>query len=215
MYPRRVLLLRQLIAIMENNQMTRPNLIRLALVATIAASFAGMAYAADNVDSSKPPAVGDKATDFKLNDLDGKPVSLADQLKTGPVVLVVLRGYPGYQCPICTKQFGELLGNAKKFADTNATLVFVYPGPAADLDKYAKEFVGGKSFPENFRFLIDPDYKFTEQYHLRWNKPQETAYPSSFVVNNQGVIQFAKISHSHGDRASPSELLDALAKLNK
>ena len=130
-------------------------------------------------------------------------------------MLVVLRGYPGYQCPICTKQFGELLGKAKKFADAKATLVFVYPGPAADLDKYAKEFVGGKSFPENFRFLMDPDFKFTEQYHLRWNKPQETAYPSSFVIDNQGVIQFAKISHSHGDRASPSELLDALAKLNK
>ncbi len=93
--------------------------------------------------------------------------------------------------------------------------MFVYPGPATDLDKYAKEFVGGKSFPENFRFLIDPDFKFTEQYHLRWNKPQETAYPSSFVIDNQGIIQFAKISHSHGDRASSSELLDALAKLNK
>ena len=195
--------------------MNRPNLIRLALVATIATIFAGMAYAADNADSSKPPAVGDIAADFKLNDLEGKSISLGDQRKSGPVVLVVLRGYPGYQCPICTKQFGELMGNAKKFADAKATLVFVYPGPASDLDKYAKEFVSGKSFPENFRFLIDPDYKFTEQYHLRWNKPQETAYPSSFVIDKQGLIQFAKISHSHGDRASSSEFLEALAKLNK
>ena len=195
--------------------MTRPNLIRLALVAMSAGIFAVAAYAADNADSSKPPAVGDKASDFRLNDLNGKSVSLGDQLKGGPVVLVVLRGYPGYQCPICTKQFGELLGKGNKFTDAKATLVFVYPGPAADLDKYAKEFVGGKSFPDNFRFLIDPDFKFTEQYDLRWNKPQETAYPSSFVIDKQGIIQFAKISHSHGDRASPSELLDALAKLNK
>ncbi len=195
--------------------MPRTKMISLATVAAMIAISAGRTYSADKADSPKPPAVGDKAADFKLNDLEGKSVSLGDQLKNGPVVLVVLRGYPGYQCPICSRQFGELLGKAKKFADAKATVVFVYPGPAADLDKYAQEFVGGKTFPENFRFLIDPDYKFTELYHLRWNKPQETAYPSSFVIDDHGLIHFAKISHSHGDRASSNELIDALAKLTK
>ena len=97
----------------------------------------------------------------------GQPISLTDQIKQGPIVLVVLRGYPGYQCPICTQQFAELMQNAKAFADANATVVFVYPGPAADLDKYAAEFVAGKQFPPNYRFLIDPDFKFTNLYNLR------------------------------------------------
>ena len=195
--------------------MARTRLLRLVFATTFAAISVGTVCAADKTDSAKQPAVGDKAADFKLNDLDGKPVSLAEQLKNGPVALVVLRGYPGYQCPICTKQFGELLSKAKKFDATGATVVFVYPGPAADLDKYAKEFVGSKAFPEKFRFLIDPDFKFTELYRLRWNAPNETAFPASFVVDDKGVIQFAKISHSHGDRASSTELLEALAKLNK
>jgi peroxiredoxin len=169
-----------------------------------------LAHGADDSQTKKPPQLGDKAPDFLLNDLSGKAVSLSDCLKSGPVVLVVLRGYPGYQCPICTKQFGELLSKAKKFTDAKATVVFVYPGPANDLDKYAKEFVGSKSFPDNFRFLLDPDFKFTEQYGLRWNAANETAYPSSFVIDSHGVVQSAKVSHSHGDRASSGELLNAL-----
>ena len=195
--------------------MTRQSLIRPALALAIAAISAGVAYSADKTDSANQPAVGDKAADFKLSDLDGKAVSLAEQLKSGPVVLVVLRGYPGYQCPICTKQFGELFSKAKKFDATGATVVFVYPGPATDLDKFAKDFVGSKAFPDNFKFVIDPDFKFTELYRLRWNSPNETAYPASFVIDDKGVIQFAKISHSHGDRASSGDLLDGLAKLSK
>jgi thioredoxin-dependent peroxiredoxin len=174
-----------------------------------------VARAAAQSELTKPPAVGDKAPDFVLNDLDGAPVSLGEQLKHGPAVVIVLRGYPGYQCPICSKQFGELLGKAKEFADAKATVLFIYPGPANDLDKYAKEFVGGKTFPENYRFLIDPDFRFTDLYKLRWNAPLETAYPSSFVVDADDVIRFAKVSHSHGDRASSEDLLSTLTKLSK
>ena len=174
-----------------------------------------MAAVDDKPEASSPPAIGDKAPDFSLKDLEGKSVSLSDQIKLGPTVVVVLRGYPGYQCPICTKQFGELMGKAKQFADAKTTVMFIYPGPANDLDKYAKEFVGGKTFPANYRLVIDPDFKFTELYKLRWNAPQETAYPSSFVVDDQGIVRFAKVSHSHGNRASSKELLDALSALSK
>lgn len=168
--------------------------------------------AADPPDSKKQLAVCDKAQDFALQNIEDKTVSLAATLKRGPVVLVVLRGYPGYQCPFCTKQFGELFSKAKKFDEQGATLVFVYPGPAPTLDKFAKEFVAGRELPKNFQFLTDPDYKFTQQYGLRWSAPNETAYPSSFVIDSKGVIRFAKISHTHDDRATSAELLDALAK---
>lgn len=189
-------------------------ILNMVIVVLLLVRSVGIVHADDKSERKQPPAVGDKAPAFALNDLDGNSVSLADQLKHGPIVLVVLRGYPGYQCPICTKQFGELMGTAKKFAEAKATVVFVYPGSAADLDKHAREFVGGKTFPENYRFVTDPDFKFTEMYKLRWNAPHETAYPSSFVVDKHGVIQFAKVSHSHGDRASGGELLEALTKLS-
>ena len=159
---------------------------KVAIVGLLLVGSVAAARAEGESEGKQPPRVGSKAPAFALNDLDGKTISLADLVKHGPAVLVVLRGYPGYQCPICTRQFGELMGKAKKFADAKATVVFIYPGPATDLDKYAKEFVGGKTFPENYRFAIDPDFKFTEAYNLRWDAPHETAYPSSFVVDEGG-----------------------------
>lgn len=194
--------------------MLRTNLMRsAAVVCLLVVSGATVALGGEKAESQTPPAVGDKALDFTLNDLDGKGVSLSEVLQSGPAVVVVLRGYPGYQCMFCTKQFGEMLGSAEKFADAKATVIFVYPGPASDLDKYAQEFVAGKKFPANFRFVIDPDFKFTNLYGLRWNAPKETAYASSFVVDSQGTIRLAKVSRSHGDRASSEELLGELSKL--
>ncbi|MDX2033608.1 MAG: redoxin domain-containing protein [Blastocatellia bacterium] len=43
------------------------------------------------------PAVGDKAPDFTLTNLQGAKVRLSDVAAKGPVALIALRGYPGYQ----------------------------------------------------------------------------------------------------------------------
>ena len=56
------------------------------------------------------PKVGDEAKDFELVALGGEKVKLSTLTAKGPVVLVVLRGYPGYQCPLCTRQFGQIVG---------------------------------------------------------------------------------------------------------
>lgn len=163
-------------------------------------------------EAKKPqrPSVGDQAPDFKLSSIDDKTVELSSLRKEGPVVLVVLRGYPGYQCPICTKQVSGLLGDARKFKDAGGNVVLIYPGPSRELKKHAEEFVRGKSLPDNFYLLLDPDYRFTNAYDLRWDTAGETAYPSIFVIGADGKVQFAKISKSHGDRASSTEMLKVL-----
>ena len=58
---------------------------------------------------SRAPAVGDRAPEFTLEAIDGSRVSLSGELARGPVVLVLLRGWPGYHCPYCVRQFGEFL----------------------------------------------------------------------------------------------------------
>ena len=47
--------------------------------------------------TTKPPAVGDTASDFALSTMDGKQVRLSELTAKSRVVLIVLRGYPGYQ----------------------------------------------------------------------------------------------------------------------
>lgn len=157
-----------------------------------------------------PPQVGEKAPNFTLNDLQGSKITLASQLKKGSVVLVMLRGYPGYQCPLCTAQVASFMSKAKEFGETPVLLV--YPGAADGLKQRADEFVNGKTIPANFHFLLDPDFKFTKQYDLRWDAPHETSYPSTFVVDSKDIIRFAKISHRHGDRAQVDDVLKALGK---
>lgn len=157
-----------------------------------------------------PPKVGDIAADFELQALSGEKVRLFETLKTGPVVLVVLRGFPGYQCPVCNQQVGQFLGQADKFKTAGATVVMVYPGPGKGLQQKAEEFIKGKTVPEHFELLVDPDYTFTKAYHLRWDAPIETAYPSTFVIQKDRKITFAKVSESHGGRANVTEVLKAL-----
>jgi thioredoxin-dependent peroxiredoxin len=127
------------------------------------------------------------------------------------VVLVVLRGYPGYQCPLCTKQVGELIGKADDFKKAGAQVVLVYPGPADKLKEHAAEFVKGKDYPAHFTLLLDPDYSFTEEYNLRWDAKGETAYPSTFVLDGKRKVTFAKVSVQHGDRAKVADVLKAVA----
>ena len=125
-------------------------------------------------------------------------------------MLVLLRGFPGYQCPYCVKQMHDFVEHSADFAAKKVTVLLVYPEPPADLDQHAKEFLAKQSdLPPNTKLVIDPDYKMTNLYGLRWDAPHETAYPSTFILDKNGKILFQKISHSHGDRTSAEEVLGA------
>ena len=174
--------------------------------------WCALLVAAAATAGARPPAVGEVAPDFTLGSLGGGTVTLSKLTEASPVVLVVLRGYPGYQCPYCTRQFGEYLGQADAFKQAHAHVVFVYPGPADDLKRHATDFLKGKTYPDDFDLLLDPDYTFTNAYGLRWTGKKETAYPSTFVLDREGKVTFEKVSHTHGGRAAASEVLAALRK---
>ncbi len=161
------------------------------------------------------PKIGEQAPDFTLKTLDDQTVQLSKLTAKGDVVLVVLRGWPGYQCPICDRQTHDFIAAKSGFAAAKAQLVFVYPGPAEDLKAHAEEFktMKGKEWPEEFLYVLDPDYTMVNAYGLRWDAPRETAYPSTFVLDDQGVVRFGKISHSHGDRTKAADVLAEVKKL--
>jgi len=125
-------------------------------------------------------------------------------------VLVVLRGWPGYQCPMCARQVQEYVASAAAFEQRNAGVVMVYPGPAQQLVEHATEFLRDKSWPRNFTLVLDPDYAFSKSYGLRWDAKKETAYPSTFILERGGKIRFAHVSQSHGDRLSAARALAEL-----
>jgi peroxiredoxin len=161
---------------------------------------------------STPPAIGVKAPDFTLSTQQGKRIRLSERTAQAPVVLVVLRGYPGYQCPLCNLQVQDFLKNSQGFAEAKVQVILIYPGPPENLGARAAEFTVDKKLPDNFELLLDPGYEFTNLYGLRWDAPKETAYPSTFLIDQKGIVFFSKISKSHGGRTRAAELLQALSK---
>ena len=160
-----------------------------------------------------PPKVGERAEGFKLKGVDGKPVDLEKLAKRGPVVVAVLRGYPGYQCPACTRQVAQYQDHAEEFAERKASVVLVYPGPAKDLGKRAEEFLKGTELPKPLVLALDPDYKFTNAYGLRWDALNETAFPSTFVMDADRDVVFARVSKEHGKRVDVKDVLKALDEI--
>lgn len=161
---------------------------------------------------AQTPAVGAKAPDFTLSTPTGKAVTLSTEQGGHGLVLVMLRGFPGYQCPYCVRQVHDFANRAADFKAKNTRVLLVYPGPPADLDQHAKEFLEKQAeLPSNVVLVTDPDYEVTNLYGLRWNAPHETAYPSTFILDTNGMVVFEKISHDHGDRLSAQDALDNLS----
>ena len=139
-------------------------------------------------------------------------MKLSAMVAQGPLALVVLRGYPGYQCPYCNRQVQDFIQNAQKFAESGTHVLLVYPGPSQDLGTKANEFLKDKKLPEAISLVLDPGYEFTNRYGLRWDAANETAYPSTFLIDRQGTVFFSKIVKAHGGRTTAAEILDAMPK---
>ncbi|MFG0266580.1 MAG: peroxiredoxin family protein [Rhodopirellula sp. JB055] len=171
------------------------------------------ANAADSTVKTRKtgPEVGQLAKDFQLEAVAGKrsgEVKLSDLTGDAPVVIAVLRGFPGSHCPACAGQVADLVKHARHFRQRNIEVLLIYPGPAAALRSKAKDFLQGSKLPSPFTMLLDPDYAFTNAYGLRWNSPHETAYPTTIVIGKDGKIDFVNISRTHRGRTAATTVLD-------
>ena len=176
-------------------------------IAALAIAFTFKISAAD------APQVGEKAPEFVLKTVDQKSIRLSDLTSNSAVVLLVLRGWPGYQCPRCTAQVQDYIASAKRLSKAKARVVMVYPGPADNLKAHAQEFLENKQWPKDFVFVVDPDYAMVNAYGLRWDAPNETAYPATFILDRKGIVRFAKISRTHGDRTKALDIVEAIGRV--
>lgn len=195
-----------------------------ALLLSILVGASAVVAAADKEaekDAAKNPvavakkllAPGEPAKDFRLPAVAGQhsgEVQFSQVNASGPVVIVLLRGYPGSQCPACTAQVADLVKHADQFAAQKAQVLLIYPGAKSLLGQRADEFLQGTRLPKPLTFLLDPDLKFTKAYGLRWDAPNETSYPSTIIVDKQGKIAYLKISETHRGRSTAKEILAEL-----
>ena len=160
------------------------------------------------------PEVGERAIDFELPVVGEKQfLRLSAEYQKGPVVVIILRGYPGYQCPICNRQVSSLANRARTLAKAAHRVILVYPGDATLLERHAEEFRGSRKLPAPLVIVRDDGMKMTQNWGLRWDAINETAYPATFIVDQNGRIAWKKVSVSHSGRSSTEEILKELRKL--
>ncbi|MFK3971389.1 peroxiredoxin-like family protein [Pseudomonas sp. NPDC087358] len=167
--------------------------------------------------------VGDRAPVFTLDDPDGNPVSSAELLAKGPLVLSF---YRGVWCPYCNMELQALEEALPALRDLGASLVAISPQIKANSRKSVRQ--NKLSFP----ILSDVKGDVGAQFGLRFNLPDylidlykgfgnnlpvfnddpswTLPMPARFVIGQDGIILYAEVNPDYTQRPDPSELLPAL-----
>jgi len=150
---------------------------------------------------------------FTAVDEEGKPVSTAD-LRGRPSVLLFVRGS---WCPFCSRQVDCLTRYYKEINDSGAHLILVTPKPLATTRRVA-DF-----FDVDFEFWLDESLAIARQLGLllesgvpddyRGEYGDDSLWPTSLVVDSDGIIRYTALSRFIVDRPNPEKLLSVVKKL--
>lgn len=167
--------------------------------------------------------VGDKTPSFELGDHNGKPVSSADLLASGCLVLCFIRGR---WCPFCVGQMEAMSSIAAEIEAAGASLVAVSP----QTEKQA--FFMHDQHKLAFPLLVDARNQLARQFGLVYRVPEEQQglyrstfvnlpfangddswelpIPATFVVDRDSSILFASANEDYTERPEPLEILSIL-----
>lgn len=147
---------------------------------------------------------------FEALDESGKRVNSRD-LRGTPVVMIFVRGN---WCPFCSRQVRNLTGYYKEIVDLGAKLIFVTPKPQ-ETTKRVAEF-----FDVELEFWLDESLSATRDLGLLLESAvpkdyypeygSDTTWPTSVVIDAEGIIRYVEMSKHIIDRPDPKTLLREL-----
>ena len=176
--------------------MKKINLVFSVLVLALAVQTSVFAQGSAGKDY-KP---GDVATDFKLKNVDGKFVSLADYSKAKGYIVVFTCNH----CPYAVAYEDRIIALDKKYASKGYPVIAINPNdPAAQpKDSYQAMQVRAKEKAFSFPYLFDDGQKIYPQYGA-------TKTPHVFVLNKEkgkNVVRYiGAIDNNYADAADVSE----------
>lgn len=169
--------------------------------------------------------VGDKALDFSLKNQLNQTVSLYDQLKDGPVVLTWYRG--GW-CPYCNITLHYLQDKLPEIKTAGATLLALTPelpdNSLSTSEKNNLEFsvlsdvgnVIGKNYGVVFELTPEVATIYNNGFGLNeknGDASNQLPLAATYVIDTNGIIQYAFLDADYTKRAEVSEIVTALKKL--
>ncbi|QQY83018.1 AhpC/TSA family protein [Tamlana sp. s12] len=168
--------------------------------------------------------VGDQAPNFTLKNALGNPVSLNDYLKKGKVILTWYRG--GW-CPYCNLTLHELQEELPNFKANDATLIALTPElpdqsmTTAEKNKLEFEVLSdiGNNVAKEYGIVFKLTDEVAEIYNEAFDmngyngdKSNELPLAATYIINQNGVIEYAFLDADYRNRAEPSELTTFLEK---
>jgi peroxiredoxin len=169
-----------------------------------------------------------KAADFVLNDHNGKPVSSADLLNKGRIVICFFRGR---WCPFCVGQLEAMNLAVSRIQQAEASLIAISP------QTVQQSFFMADQHKLNFPLLSDPGNQIARQFGLAYRVPdsQQSVYrrvfinlafangddtwelpiPATYILDRDGSVLFASVNPDYTERPEPSEILHRLTSTNQ
>lgn len=166
---------------------------------------------------------GDQAPVFTLDDAEGQPVSSAELLAQGPLVISF---YRGVWCPYCNLELQALQETLPQFVALGASLVAISPQVAANSRKSQRQNKLG------FPILGDPENAVAAAFGLRFTLPgylvdlykmlknDLSAFngdpswtlpmPARYVIAQDGTIVYAEVNPDYTLRPEPASMLPVL-----
>lgn len=168
--------------------------------------------------------VGDVAPNFVLKNAIGEKVALSDYLKKGKVVLTWYRG--GW-CPYCNITLNQLQQELPEFIAAGANLIALTPElpdrSITTAEKHALEFevlsdLGNKvarNYGIVFRLTDDVAKAYNEAFDMNGyngDKSNELPLAATYVIGQDGKIEYAFLDIDYRKRAEPSDITAFLKK---
>jgi peroxiredoxin len=165
-------------------------------------------------DSRRPDLEGKPMPTHRFKCADGGTLDLRDIQQRGKRVLfVVLRGFSGQVCVYCVAQTKALGDCKQEFADLGIEVVVVYPGPEGNEKSFLMAYeITFEEGPPPYAVLYDPNLELVTALGLQGG---DLAYPSTFLLDEQGIIRYAYVGQHKADRPAAAALTKFIRSLGK
>lgn len=173
-------------------------------------------------NSAKGLKLNDTAPGFTARDQNGKMISLQDQLKKGPVVLIF---YRGYWCPWCNKFLQQLEDSLLQITTKEGNLIAVTAEQPENISRtiektrasYPILFDKGLTIMKSYDVAFAVDEKTVEQYKkygIDFNKVNGSEngtrlpVPAVYIINKERKIVYRHLDPDYTKRPAVREILD-------
>jgi peroxiredoxin len=187
------------------------------IIAVGAVVVAGVVYALWKKEGGRrvPDVLkkGRRLPEFQAVDEDGNRLSSKD-LAGAPAILLFVRGS---WCPFCSKQVADLTAVYKEITDAGAKLILVTPKPLETTRRVAD------IFGVEFDFWLDESLEIAKKLGIflesrvpddqRKEYGEDTLWPTTLVIDADGVIRYSELSKFLLDRPDPQKLLNVVKSL--